>query len=243
MFVYLHVMIKATKYERKNMEGIETTMDESPRKCLIDLYRYWLNEPNALEDVTLLPPRPSNSPLHSFVESGWVYDCDVHGGSENVLRIIREIHVKTIPVIGHVLGRNHALRKLYINAIDTADVEEFAHCNQWKKFRCRVFCREKDAAMKRILDDIVLEHDTHVEDRDKIYSTWEELKRWDMPYRDDKFVESIYQSCKEFTKSDMDCNYADNRFTSVSTQEYFDWLGMTFDMIYEMDQRVFDSNR
>jgi len=132
---------------------------------------------------------------------------------------------------------------LDINAIDTADLEEFADCSQRKKFKCHVFCRERDAAMKRILDDIVLENNTHVEDRDKVYSTWEELKRWDMPYRDDKFVESIYQSCKEFSESDMDCKYADNRFTSVSTEEYFDWLGITFDMIYEMDQRVFDSNR
>jgi len=181
--------------------------------------------------------------LHSFVEYGWAYDCHVQGGSENVHRIIQEIHVKSILVIGNVLGGNHVLRKLYINAIDTADLQEFAECSQWKKFKCRVFCRERDAMMKRILDDIVLLHNTDVEDKDKAYSTWEELKRWDMPYRDDKFVESIYQSCQELSESEMDCKYANNRFTSVSTEEYFDWLGITFDMIYEMDQRVFDCNR
>jgi len=107
LFVYLHVMIESHKIPKKkygrNRYGESTKVPINAWSIYIATV---LKSRMLLGDITLLPPRPSNAPLHSF--RVWVgLFCHVPGGSKDVLRIIQEIHVKSISIIGNVLGCNH----------------------------------------------------------------------------------------------------------------------------------------
>jgi len=131
-----------------------TVRSEERRNCIVNFYRLWLDEPNALDGgLEFLPHRQvAVWPWPPIQGYGVIINCQWQNRDHSASNFLNGLHKLSAKAVADILGTSPVLRRFYIFFIKVTELNELLDYGTGSGTECKILVRSaKFYCMKRTL--------------------------------------------------------------------------------------------